>query len=109
MAVTPHYVGKYWRLKSALLECFHFPESHTAENLRNEILRVSLEWDLSRKLHTIVSDNAANIALAIKLTGKNQFGCVAHTLNLVVQDGLFQISLLQNTVKRIVGHFHRST
>lgn len=68
-----------------------------------------MEWNLSRKLHTIVSDNAANIALAIRLTGKNQFGCVAHTLNLVVQDGLNLISPLQDKVKRIVGHFHRST
>lgn len=109
IAVTAHYISKNWKLKSVLLECIHFPESHTAEHLRNEILRVCMDFDISRKVHTIVSDNAPNITKAIKLTGKNHLPCVAHTLNLVVQDAIELIQPLHTKVKGIVKHFHRST
>lgn len=109
MAVTAHYISKDWQMKSVLLECYHFPDSHTAENLRNELLRVTSIFDISRKVHTIISDNAANIAKAITLTGKNHLPCVAHTLNLVVTDAIEDIRTLHLKVKNIVQHFHRST
>lgn len=109
MAVTAHFITNNWELKSFLLECFSFTERHTAENLRNELVRVANDWNISRKVHAIVSDNAANIGKAVQLTGWPHLGCVAHTLNLVVQNAVLTIKPLQLKLKAIVGHFHRST
>lgn len=58
-----------------------------------------------------VSDNAANIKTAIseKLNWKH-FGCLAHTINLIVKEGLeneFIAELISN-IKTIVTHFKRS-
>lgn len=91
MSVTAHYISPKWEMKTFLFECVHFPKSHTSENLRNELLRIIKDWGLERKVHTIVSDNAANIVRAIMLTGFNHIPCVAHTINLVVQDALKDI------------------
>lgn len=109
MSVTAHFVTKKWQMQSVLLECFQFSKSHTSENLRNELVRVVNDWGLERKVHTIVSDNAANIVRAINLTGFQHVSCVAHTINLVVQDALKKISPLHKKMKAIVEYFHRST
>lgn len=58
-----------------------------------------------------MSDNAANILKAVKLTGFNHLPCVAHTVNLVVQDALKSpiIVPVHHKAKNIVDFFHRST
>ncbi|XP_031330565.1 zinc finger BED domain-containing protein 1-like [Photinus pyralis] len=59
----------------------------------------------------VVSDNAANIKAAVQTElGWKHFGCFAHSINLVVNDGLKgeDISQIINKVKYIVGHFKRS-
>ena len=37
------------------------------------------------------------------------FGCFAHTINLIVQDGIAEISDLTEKVRKIVSHFRRSS
>lgn len=92
-----------WKLISILLDCFHFPDQHTAENLRNQLLTTLQEWNISEKVHTAVTNNARNITAAIKLT---LLPCLAHTLNLIVQDGMKLIQPIHKKVKRIVEYFH---
>lgn len=64
-------------------------ESHTSKNLADNIKSAAIEWKLENKVGIAVSDNAANIVKAIteELQWKH-FGCYAHTLNLIVQNGL---------------------
>lgn len=109
MALTVHYLDKEWNMKSILLGCLHFKEQHTSENIRNELLNILRNWELSEKIHAVVTDNARNITGAIKLTGWPHLPCLAHTLNLVVQDALKLIHPIQCKAKKIVEHFHRST
>lgn len=109
LAITVHYLNDEWKLISILLDCCHFPDQHTAENLRNQLLNTLQEWNISEKVHTAVTDNARNITAAIKLTGWTHLPCLAHTLNLVVQDGIKLIQPIHKKVKRIVEYFHHST
>ncbi|XP_072389901.1 E3 SUMO-protein ligase ZBED1-like [Diabrotica undecimpunctata] len=109
MAITAHYIDKDWILRTVLLGCFHFSNQHTSENLRNQIINVVQEWEIANKIQAIVTDNARNITSAIKLTGWSHLPCLAHTINLIVQDALKLIQPLQQKVKKIVEHFHRST
>ena len=108
MTVTAHYVDKEWCFKSILLECFNFPQQHTAENIRNELLTILQNWNVSERVHTVVTDNARNVTAAVKLTGWNHLPCLAHTLNLVVQDAMKVIEEFHKKVKHIVEYFHRS-
>lgn len=56
-----------------------------------------------------MSDNAANITAAIRLGQWRSIGCFAHSLNLIVQSGLNEVSDTVAKVKRIVEYFHKST
>ncbi|KAJ8968788.1 hypothetical protein NQ314_002096 [Rhamnusium bicolor] len=76
---------------------------HTSENLALELRKVTTEWGIKDKIILAVSDNAANIVSAIKSVGWKQLGCVAHTINLTVKDGLKNddIQTIINKVKEI--------
>lgn len=71
------------------------------------------EWNITNKIVTIVSDSEANIKNAInEHLKKYHHPCVAHTLNLSVNDAinknteLFQVL---KTCRAIVGHFKHSS
>lgn len=59
-------------------------------------------------MFAIASDNAANIVAAIKQTEWKHIPCFAHTLNLIVQDSLKEISDIKCKIKSIVEFFKRS-
>ncbi|KAJ8933293.1 hypothetical protein NQ314_014121 [Rhamnusium bicolor] len=77
-----------------------FAESHTAENLRNELLKSLREWDILKKVHCVITDNAFNITAAIRLTGWTHLPCLAHTINLIVQNDLKLIETIQKKGKK---------
>ena len=74
LSITAHYVGKDNVIKSSLLECFKYDDRHTADNLCRELKRVTSDWEIQNKIVAIVSDNAANIVAAIRLTGWRHIG-----------------------------------
>lgn len=109
ICVSVHFLNKNFELRSLLLECVKYFERHTSNNLAKELLRVMDEWQLKQQTVAIVSDNAANIKSAIEITGKPHIPCFAHSINLVIQKGLFEISATHSKVKRIVKYFKKST
>jgi hypothetical protein len=88
---------------------FSYGESHTAENLKDELLRVTNEWQIASNVVCVVTDNAANISKAVKLANFRHLGYFIHTLNLIVQKAIPAIKPLKSKVKAIVEYFHRST
>ena len=58
-----------------------------------------------------VRDNAANITAAVRDGGFSHIGCVDHTLQLAINDGLDNenVTGVLKSVRSIVSHFHRST
>lgn len=111
MATTVHFLDDNFKLISLLLECSSLSVHHTAKNLANELKKVLTEYGVHDKILMVVSDNAANIKAAVKneLQWKH-LGCFAHTINLVVNDGLQEEEVRRNIskVKHIVGYFKRS-
>lgn len=77
-------------LKS-VLGCTEFGERHTAENLSNLLINGVATWGISNKISGIITDNAANIVAAVRLTNWHHFPCFAHTINLAVQHSLKRI------------------
>ncbi|KAJ8937950.1 hypothetical protein NQ318_013207 [Aromia moschata] len=110
IAYTAHFITDDWMLYSCLLECAEYDVNHTAKNLRDDLLRVTDEWKIRDKIITVTTDNAANIVAAVRLTEWGHIGCIAHTINLIVQSGLNLPELsLRKKIKSIVEYFHRST
>lgn len=60
------------------------------------------EWNIENQIACVVSDNAANILLAVRTGGWNSQICFAHTYNLIVQNGLKKVENTINKVKNIV-------
>ncbi|CAH1107688.1 unnamed protein product [Psylliodes chrysocephalus] len=112
-SVTAHYIDDNFVMKSVLLECSNTTDQHTSENLVKELQRIVSDWGVHDKILLAVLDNAANIKNAIdtKLKWKH-LGCVAHTINLIVKDGLNcdeTVTATIGKVKSIVAFFRRST
>ncbi|GAA6089240.1 zinc finger BED domain-containing protein 4-like, partial [Tachysurus ichikawai] len=69
-------------------------------------------WHIARsKVHAIVSDNAKNMAKAIEDSQLKGIRCMAHTLHLVVSEGVLSQRSVKDVLaigRRIVGHFKHS-
>ncbi len=108
-AVTSHFINNNWEMCSALLDCIPFEQRHTAENL-SQVLKSSLEsFKLYDKVGVAVTDSAANMIAAIRLTSIKHIPCFAHVLNTILQNNLAVIFPITNKVRDIVKYFRSST
>ena len=100
LCLTAHYIDSDWSLKSRIIEFCAFPPPHTGGAISMKIMELLREWELEKKIFTITVDNASsndNMQSILKkqlrreLVCSGEFfhvRCVAHILNLIVQDGL---------------------
>ncbi|CAH2101579.1 unnamed protein product [Euphydryas editha] len=109
IALTAHFINQDTTLKSVLLGCTHFDEWHTSENLSAYLLKEVAEWGISNKIAGIITDNSANIVVAVHLTTWQHFPCFAHTVNHVVQHSLDAIKVQLDKIKAIVQYFKDSS
>lgn len=122
ISLTAHYIYQY-KLKSVVISTSEIQIHHTAENIALAIQEVMDQWQISSKVVTIVTDNAAAMKKAVSecLNKRNHF-CVAHTLNLAVKDCIeketfdlagntsnCQLQQLLAKCRAIVSHFKYST
>ncbi|XP_021203082.2 zinc finger BED domain-containing protein 4 [Bombyx mori] len=112
LAVTGHFITDDYELKTCLLDCSNFQESHTNDNIQTVLIVMVKEWNLTNKINFVITDNAANIQRAISNIGWKHYGCYGHTLNLIVQNAISNDETLQNLlekVKKIVRFFKSSS
>lgn len=97
-------------MKSMLLDCSRFIGQHDSMHIRDAIFAACDKWGIQAKIHAIVTDNAANMKLAVSRLGWQHLPCMAHTINLVVKDAIKQqTEEIRTKAKAIVEYFHRST
>ena len=85
---------------------------HTGDNIAAELLRVANDWGIASKVTCVVTDSASNMKAAIRTTGWKHLPCIAHTLNLIVQECIDQdsaLSTLRQKARSIVTFFKQST
>lgn len=61
MAITVHFIDQNFVLKSIVLNCHPYSESHTTDNLSKKIKNVLQQWSVENKIVFAVSDNVPNI------------------------------------------------
>ena len=110
ITVTASVIDEDWKSKLYVLSTTELPESHTAENLSNQLDNVLLEWELEKEKVAVTTDNAFNVCSAMTLSNVNHVRCMAHTLNLGTQKclNIAHISKLCGKVRRVVSYLHRS-
>ena len=89
----------------------HFPETHTANNIKNCLEEIPTLWDMDTiKIHAVVRDNGRNMTKAIDDSVFKELPCFIHTLQLAINTVLKHDTMSQILVKsrRIVTHFNRS-
>ncbi|KAE9064175.1 hypothetical protein PF010_g28712 [Phytophthora fragariae] len=84
-----HFVSADFDLKSYTLEIASFPGKHTGVRIADLVLSLMQQWELDAlRLTKIVGDNGSNVIKACKEMDVNHFGCIAHSLHLVVSGAL---------------------
>ena len=80
--LTIHYIMEEdFSLQSHLLATKEFPDSHTAENISEEMQAILGEWNLSQdELSAVTTDNGSNIVLATEILGWPRMPCFSHSL-----------------------------
>ena len=106
MCLTCHYLDAEWNLQKRILNFCCLPPPHTGIAIADCILQCLSDWDIEDKVSTITLDNASSNDSAVR-TLRDHFAekgnlyfnskifhvrCCAHVLNLMVQDGLSEIS-----------------
>ena len=113
ISLTAHWITDAFIRKSAVLHVQSFPDSHTGANICAMFDDMFERWKIKKEnIHIIVSDNASNMVKAMKDGGYLNLGCFAHTLQLIVNDGVLTQRSVVDTLaicRRIVGHFKRSS
>ncbi|KAH0657822.1 hypothetical protein KY289_026570 [Solanum tuberosum] len=59
MAITTHFIDDSWRLQSYILRFVYVPAPHDKDTLCGALLNCLLEWNLERRISTIIVDNCS--------------------------------------------------
>ena len=112
ISLTCHWITDEFERKFALLQAQEFDESHTGQHIAEVLLSMLSSWNIDKsKVHLFIRDNASNMVKAMSDATLPSFGCFAHSLQLVVNDGVLSqgaVTELLSTSRKIVGHFRRS-
>lgn len=112
LSITAHFVDDDWKKQSYVLETTCLLGQQTSDSIGVEIKRMTDEWDITAKVHAIVTDNSPDMIAAVEKAGFAHFPSFAHTLNWVVIDAINStpdlLPILQKC-SNIVSYFNHST
>ncbi|XP_077063451.1 zinc finger BED domain-containing protein 4-like [Siphateles boraxobius] len=112
LSLTAQWIDSDFSLKKAILHAREFRGSHTGDFIMAAIEEMLREWKINKnKVHVILRDNAKNMKKAMDQLGVASLGCFAHTLQLIVHEGLLSQRSVSDALangRKIVGHFKHS-
>ena len=109
LSYTAHFIIKKFERKQV---CLQAVKSHTGDNIASMINSCIRSWGLTEKLTCVIRDNAANFVAGLRDADIPNFGSLAHTLQLVINDGVLVqqgIQELLGAARKLVGHYKHST
>lgn len=86
-------------------------DSHTGEHIAALLKEAVTEWGLDAEDPVLVTDNASNMTVAVRLADMTHVQCFAHSLNLASQKALKIQSVVRllGRIRRVTTFFRRST
>ena len=90
LSFTVHWLTELFEKKEAVLYAKPLPGSHSGEMLCREYNAMLSKWNIKKEqVHLIVRDNSSNMVKAMADGDFDDLGYFAHTLQLVLHDGIF--------------------
>ncbi|XP_035800443.2 zinc finger BED domain-containing protein 4-like [Amphiprion ocellaris] len=112
ISLTAQWIDSSFTLQKVVLQAKKFRGSHTGEAIATATEEILNVWKVEKsRVHVILRDNASNMIKAMDRLGVANVGCFAHTLQLVVNEGLLSQRNVSDTLavgRKIVGHFKHS-
>ncbi|XP_065150533.1 zinc finger BED domain-containing protein 4-like [Paramisgurnus dabryanus] len=112
LSLTVHWLDTSCTARGAMLQAKNFHGSHTSDTIAAAITDILDKWHIPlNKVHVILRDNASNMKKAMENMGVRSLGCFAHSLQLVVNEGLLSQRSVSDAIaigRQIVGHFKHS-
>lgn len=112
LSLTAHFITTDFELKHISLTVAPFNAgTHTGDNISKFLHDAFEEWNVSDKVYVIVRDNGRNFVSAMEKGKFEHIPCLAHSLQLIIKDGVFNngdINDLFKTCRRLVGHYKHS-
>ena len=113
ISLTAHWIDDSCARRSAVLHVQRIEGSHNGAAICQMIETMLDSWKISKeRVHLVLTDNASNMKKALRDCNLCGYGCFAHSLQLVVHDGVLSQRMVIDTLavsRKIVGHFKHST
>ena len=112
LSLTAQWLDEDFNLQKATLHAQECPGSHTAAMICQAFNTMLANWNITKdQVHVVLRDNARNMIKAMDECGLASLGCVAHTLQLAVNEAVLSQRSIADCVaisRKIVGHFKHS-
>ena len=113
LSLTAHWISDTFQRTNVMLNASRIDGSHTGAYIAQKIKEILESWFISTYLvHVILRDNGSNMVRAMKDASLPDLGCFAHTLQLVVHDGVLSQRAVIDILaicRKVVGHFKHSS
>ena len=107
LSLTAQWIDTEFNLVKAVLHSQEFTGSHAANVISETFEKMFETWKIPKsKVHAVVRDNARNMAKAMKDSKLTSFGCMAHSLQLVIHDAVLTQPSVEKALaicRKIVG------
>ena len=120
LAIKCYYITNKWELKEKLLDFLPMRGQHTGASMAKEVLKVLKLTSTLKRLLAVTCDNASNngtlsrfLKSGLEEEGwiwnatENTIPCLAHIINLVVQDIIFYLRLSASQEDKLSRSFQR--
>uniref|UniRef100_UPI00358FB429 uncharacterized protein n=2 Tax=Myxine glutinosa TaxID=7769 RepID=UPI00358FB429 len=112
MSLTCHFIDDDWQRKQVVLNVKAMYGSHTGDYISEQFIGMLNQWDISReRVVLVLRDTGANLVKGMRLSEMPGFSCSAHTLQLVVNDGITNqraVGDIISVLMRCATHFNHS-
>lgn len=97
LTITVHFLNQT-KLKTFVLCTKKLESSHTGMYLCEKISEELNNWNIYEKVIAIITDGGANIKSAVRIMNLPHLPCIAHKLNLIVQQSLQLTEIINENV-----------
>ncbi|XP_060764433.1 zinc finger BED domain-containing protein 4-like [Neoarius graeffei] len=112
LSLTAQWLDQDFNLQKATLHAQECPGSHTAIMICQAFDTMLMHWSITKdQVHVVLRDNARYMIKAMEECGLASLGCMAHTLQLAVNEAVLSQRSITDCVsigRKIIGHFKHS-
>ncbi|KAK7276782.1 hypothetical protein RIF29_17928 [Crotalaria pallida] len=121
LCLTANYIDESWLLRRRILNFIMIDPLNTEDMLSEAIMSCLMDWDIDRKLFSIVLDSSTSDSITLRITerlSQNRFlycngqlfdiRCAANILSVMVQDALEAVSEVVNRVRESIRYIKSS-